>query len=141
MNETPLYYVTVRDAGRVGFLLGPYATHEEALASVERGRDLAEKSDPYSWFHAFGTTSTTRQIRTVFLGGGAMSSDRRLRDRRDEWEDAKDEVLVEAILSEPRPADPQLGEALPPACPAPHAPFARGPRRLGWQGPGHAGDL
>lgn len=53
------YYVTVVDAGRVGYLLGPYDTHVEALANVERARGLAEGVDPRAWFYAFGTARTS----------------------------------------------------------------------------------
>lgn len=31
------YYVTVKDGPRTGFLLGPYDTHAEALAQLNRG--------------------------------------------------------------------------------------------------------
>lgn len=56
MNEA--FYVTVKDGPRTGFLLGPYPTHEEALANVERGKGLALESDgaSRSWFYAYGTT-------------------------------------------------------------------------------------
>jgi hypothetical protein len=39
-------------------LLGPYATHDEALANVERGRTMAEKVDPQAVFDLFGTCRT-----------------------------------------------------------------------------------
>ena len=51
------FYVTVLDSGRTGFLLGPYPTHEEAKAQVERGRELANKADPWAGFYSFGTAS------------------------------------------------------------------------------------
>lgn len=62
------YYVTVRDAGRTGWLLGPYDTHALALENVERGRRLAEQANAYAHFYAFGTASVDgeRQPRTVF---------------------------------------------------------------------------
>jgi hypothetical protein len=60
MNEDRDYYVSVRRADRQGFLLGPYATHEAALAEVGRGRDLACAADPWAWFYAFGTASLPR---------------------------------------------------------------------------------
>lgn len=56
---TGRYYVTVTVAGRVGFLLGPYLTHEDALANVKRGKALADKADPWSHFYAFGTVAVT----------------------------------------------------------------------------------
>jgi hypothetical protein len=63
-----LYYVTVIDAGRTGFLLGPYDTHQQALENVERGRTLAQRANAWSHFYAFGTVNcaATRPIKTVF---------------------------------------------------------------------------
>lgn len=51
------FYVSVVDGKRVGLLLGPYETHEEALANVQRGREKAFESDGKgrSWFYAYGT--------------------------------------------------------------------------------------
>lgn len=49
------YYVTVRDGSRTGWLLGPYETHAEALANVQRGNDLANRADPRAHWYAFGT--------------------------------------------------------------------------------------
>lgn len=58
------YYVTVirnvrgsRAARRVGWLAGPFARHEDALALVERARRLANRLDPWTEFDAFGTSS------------------------------------------------------------------------------------
>jgi hypothetical protein len=62
------FYVTVADAGRVGILLGPYATHEVAKTQVDRARDFAERADPWACFYAFGTSSLPKNTpaRTVF---------------------------------------------------------------------------
>lgn len=51
------YFVTIRRGQRHGFLLGPYATHTEALEQVDRGRRLAVEIDPKTWWDAFGTGS------------------------------------------------------------------------------------
>lgn len=59
------YYVTVRDAGKTGFLLGPYRTHGESLEQVDRGRELALAADPFACFYAFGTARAPER-RTVF---------------------------------------------------------------------------
>lgn len=52
----------VRNSGkptqRTGLVLGPYATHGEALANVDRGRAIAERADPWTAFDAFGTVET-----------------------------------------------------------------------------------
>lgn len=65
---TSQFFVTVRDEarGRHSFLLGPYDTHEEALAQVPRGITLAGEADPWSHFYEFGTAQTTAQPRAVF---------------------------------------------------------------------------
>ena len=49
----------VEDSGqrRNALLLGPYDTHEEAIANVDRGRNLAETSDPKAYWYSFGTCS------------------------------------------------------------------------------------
>lgn len=60
------FYVSIRTGRRVGFLLGPYASHMTALANVRRGRDLAIQADPSAAFAAFGTASHPRTVPTVF---------------------------------------------------------------------------
>ncbi|ATI15667.1 hypothetical protein [Bordetella phage vB_BbrM_PHB04] len=50
------YYVTMAREGRgVARLAGPFDTHDEALAHVDRAREEAEKADPRSTFDSFGT--------------------------------------------------------------------------------------
>lgn len=51
-----MYYVTIIRGKRVGFLLGPYSSHDEALTNVDRGKDLAIKADAWADFDAFGTS-------------------------------------------------------------------------------------
>jgi hypothetical protein len=62
------FYVTAKDAGRTGFLLGPYEDARDALANVDRGRDLACGVDDRAVFYAFGTARAPigTEIRTVF---------------------------------------------------------------------------
>jgi hypothetical protein len=62
------FFVTVRDAGRTGFLMGPYATHADAISEVERGRELAQKANAWAWFYAYGTASAPAGLinKTVF---------------------------------------------------------------------------
>jgi hypothetical protein len=62
------YYVTVRDDGRTGFLLGPYPSHKAALGQVGRGRELTNAATPWAAFYAFGTSSLPAYIarETVF---------------------------------------------------------------------------
>jgi hypothetical protein len=74
--EDRVFYVTVRDAGRTGFLLGPYDTHPEALQNVDQARALAEAADPWAHFYAFGTASHSRRqiLKTVFGNGETPSA-------------------------------------------------------------------
>jgi hypothetical protein len=61
------FYVTTRLGARVGFLLGPYASHMTALANVDRGRRLAELARPdQADFASFGTASLPGSRLTVF---------------------------------------------------------------------------
>lgn len=50
------YYVTVRDAGRTGWILGPYPQHQEAIDNVDRGRDLANDANSRACFYSYGTS-------------------------------------------------------------------------------------
>lgn len=50
------FYVTVKDGGRTGYLLGPYEAKGEAEAEVPLGRRLAEQADSRAAFYAFGVT-------------------------------------------------------------------------------------
>lgn len=51
------YYVTARLDGieRTAFVSGPYDNHPEALALVDRARNICNDYDPRTCFHAFGT--------------------------------------------------------------------------------------
>ena len=49
------FYVTVVDAGRVGFLAGPFLTHQAALDRVDEVRRLAGEVDYRAHWYGFGT--------------------------------------------------------------------------------------
>ena len=49
------YYVTVADAGRHGFLLGPYRAKRTAEVNVVRGRRMAIRHNDRAWFYGYGT--------------------------------------------------------------------------------------
>jgi hypothetical protein len=51
------FYVSIWDhsGGRVGFLLGPFETHQAALDAVPEGKRKAEEVDARAFWHAFGT--------------------------------------------------------------------------------------
>lgn len=57
------FYVTIRNGKRMGWLLGPYSTHDEALANVERGKELAIAADPFAVFYWFGTARFIRRAK------------------------------------------------------------------------------
>jgi len=54
-GENGGYYTSARDAGRTAFLVGPFDTHAEALAWVDRTRAKAEEVNARAVFYAFGT--------------------------------------------------------------------------------------
>ena len=56
------YYVTVEDAGRHGFLLGPLGTKKEAENNVALGRKLATQHNDRAWFYSYGTARVKQDI-------------------------------------------------------------------------------
>lgn len=65
-QDTSFFVSCIEDEGkrRNSFLLGPYATHAEALANVEHGRDLAVKNDPKAYWYSFGTCAIVEPTET-----------------------------------------------------------------------------
>ena len=62
------FYVTAIHGQKVVALLGPYGTHAEALANVDRGRSKAldyDKSGKAS-FASYGTSGSDEQLKTAF---------------------------------------------------------------------------
>lgn len=55
-----LFFVTVQNDDRTGFLAGPLETHQEALDLVSQAKRLANASDPWAAFYQFGTASLPR---------------------------------------------------------------------------------
>lgn len=51
------FYVTIIRDRRVGWLRGPFVTHDEALAVVDETRLEACRLDPRAEFDLFGTSS------------------------------------------------------------------------------------
>lgn len=49
------YFVSARDGGKHYVMAGPYPTHAEALADVERARNITYEHDARAWFMAWGT--------------------------------------------------------------------------------------
>jgi hypothetical protein len=54
------YYVSLRRGKRTALLVGPFATHTEALAMVDRAVAEANRLDQWAWFDPFGTMSLPR---------------------------------------------------------------------------------
>jgi len=55
-TKTGPYYVTAKNASGCHLMAGPYALHEDALADVNRSRDIAYARDRRAWFMTWGTT-------------------------------------------------------------------------------------
>lgn len=53
------YYVTVRDGGRTGFLVGPLRTHRQALDRVDDARLLAREANDRAIWYEYGTSKVT----------------------------------------------------------------------------------
>lgn len=53
------FYVSVIDRQRKGLLLGPFPTHAEALAKVEKGKALAHEVNRDAHWFAYGTCKVT----------------------------------------------------------------------------------
>ena len=56
------YYVSIVRHKRRGLLAGPFATHTEALAAVDKARNEACEVDQWAWFDLFGTCSLPRDL-------------------------------------------------------------------------------
>ncbi len=51
------YYVSLIRGKRVALLAGPFATHTDALATVDAAREAAYAVDSRTWFDLIGTSS------------------------------------------------------------------------------------
>lgn len=51
------FYVTMKDAKRTAWLLGPFNEHKVALEAVAVTRQYAINMDAWAHFYAFGTSS------------------------------------------------------------------------------------
>jgi hypothetical protein len=63
------YYVSVGDpenSCKRGVLLGPFPDYDEANRNVNKGRELAQKADPWAAFCMFGVCSSNHLLKTVF---------------------------------------------------------------------------
>lgn len=78
-GTSDFFVSVIRNAGKstqqTGLVLGPYATHDEALTNVDRGRAMAERVDPFTAFDAFGTIG----VRLYRIGMGALRMKRSIK--------------------------------------------------------------
>lgn len=63
-----VFYASTRNDGKVGFLAGPYDTHQEALDVVAPTKELATAADQWAVFYSFGTLSLPRSLATLPKG-------------------------------------------------------------------------
>lgn len=49
------YYVSAIDGAKTYLMAGPYDQHADALADVDKARDIATSADGRAWFMAWGT--------------------------------------------------------------------------------------
>ena len=54
------YYVSIKNAGRTGFLLGPFDHFAEASARIMAVKKAAQEVDAFAWFYAFGVSRLER---------------------------------------------------------------------------------
>jgi len=62
------YYVSILDGTRSAFALGPFATHDEALAHVNEVTGFVTERDPRGPFYAYGTARASRPYSTDLRG-------------------------------------------------------------------------
>ncbi len=58
------YFVSAIDHGKTYLMAGPYPTHAEALANVDKALNLAYAHDARAWFMAWGTVRIEGSRRT-----------------------------------------------------------------------------
>jgi len=75
-RENRCYYVSVRDAGRVGLLAGPFRHHRHALAAEPDTRRKANEVNSWSHFYAFGTCKMPNGARAGLLNDLVGYNDR-----------------------------------------------------------------
>ena len=51
------YYVSCVDGPSFWLMAGPYCTHADALADVNKARDIATEIDGRAWFKGWGTVN------------------------------------------------------------------------------------
>ena len=68
IDPTRVFYVTVRNDSRHGWLAGPFETHQEALDTVPAAKVLAMKADPMAHFYGFGSASLPRELEKLPKG-------------------------------------------------------------------------
>lgn len=54
------YFISAVDGNHHFYMAGPYQTHAEALANVNRALEIARKHDGRAWFMSWGTCRNRR---------------------------------------------------------------------------------
>ena len=54
-TDGPCFYVSIVDGPRFNVVAGPFRTHQSALDTVDRARDIGNDRDPRSVFYGWGT--------------------------------------------------------------------------------------
>lgn len=67
------YYVTVIDGPRVGYLVGPFNRHGDALKHVKAAIKKAQDVDPKAWWYAYGTAHVKTSTATKKIGPGKLN--------------------------------------------------------------------
>lgn len=92
------YYVTViRAPQRVGWLAGPFATHQEALDMVTPARKLATELDAFTCFDFFGTACSQNDRPGVLNGQLGLNPTARPVDLREGSAEDLSETFTEAF--------------------------------------------
>ena len=67
------YYVSAVDAGHVFLMAGPYQTHADALADVDKALEIADSKDGRSWFMGWGTVNVAERYKGKLFPLGKLN--------------------------------------------------------------------
>jgi hypothetical protein len=68
-----MYYITVQDGGRTGFLAGPFRRHGDAERMVTATKQEAQKANSRAVFYAFGTSRVKTPTLRRKIGAGLLN--------------------------------------------------------------------
>ena len=67
------YYVSCTDADKLWLMAGPYQTHAEALAQVDKALHIADSKDGRAWFMGWGTVNVAEKYKGKLLPLGRLN--------------------------------------------------------------------